>query len=116
MDRRQKKTRESIFAALCTLLSKKHYNQITVAEIIELANIGRATFYAHFETTRSKRLKKNTFSVDFRRIVHPLCSIVHPLYCLEIFNRHNHNHLHHNQNYRYRNRNHNHNHRRQRLQ
>ena len=50
MDRRQKKTRVSIFTAFCELLSKKHYNQITVGEIIERADIGRATFYAHFET------------------------------------------------------------------
>lgn len=50
MDRRQKKTREAIFDAFIELLSKKHYNQITVSEIIEKADIGRATFYAHFET------------------------------------------------------------------
>ena len=50
MDRRQKKTREAIFNAFTELLSKKHYNQITVGEIIEKADIGRATFYAHFET------------------------------------------------------------------
>ena len=50
MDRRQKKTRDSIFKSFITLLSKKHYNQITVGEIIEHANVGRATFYAHFET------------------------------------------------------------------
>lgn len=50
MDRRQKKTREAIFKAFTELLSKKHFNQITVGEILEKADIGRATFYAHFET------------------------------------------------------------------
>ena len=50
MDRRQRKTREAIFNAFTELLSKKHYSQITVGEIIEKADVGRATFYAHFET------------------------------------------------------------------
>ena len=50
MDRRQRKSREAIFQAFTELLSKKHYNQITVGEIIEKADVGRATFYAHFET------------------------------------------------------------------
>lgn len=50
MDRRQKKTRNSIFDAFIKLLSQKNYNDITVGEIIEGADIGRATFYAHFET------------------------------------------------------------------
>ena len=50
MDRRQKKTREAIFRAFIGLLSEKHYNRITVGEIIERADVGRATFYSHFET------------------------------------------------------------------
>lgn len=50
MDRRQKKSRNAIFMAFADLLNEKNYNQITVGEIIERADVGRATFYAHFET------------------------------------------------------------------
>lgn len=50
MDRRQRKTRDAIFKAFTSLLSRKGFEQITVGEIIELADIGRATFYAHFES------------------------------------------------------------------
>lgn len=50
MDRRQRKTREAIFKAFTELLSVKGFNQITVGEIIDKADVGRATFYSHFET------------------------------------------------------------------
>jgi AcrR family transcriptional regulator len=50
IDRRIGKTRQVIQDALFTLMQEKQYNKITIQEIIDRANVGRSTFYSHFET------------------------------------------------------------------
>ena len=50
LDRRQRKTRAAIYRAFESLMAEMHYSAVTVVQIIERADIGRSTFYAHFET------------------------------------------------------------------
>ncbi len=73
MDRRQRKTREAIFSAFLSLLSQKDFSQITVGEIIDKADVGRATFYAHFPTKDFllKELCEDLFCHIFDDAEHP---------------------------------------------
>lgn len=47
-DRRVKKTRQALQEALIELILEKGYEGITVQHVLDRANVGRSTFYAHF--------------------------------------------------------------------
>lgn len=48
-DRRVQRTRQALRDALVTLMLEKSYEKIVVQEIIDRANVGRATFYNHYQ-------------------------------------------------------------------
>lgn len=49
MDRRIQKTRKALTEALIQLILEKGYEQVTVQDILDRANVGRSTFYLHYE-------------------------------------------------------------------
>jgi len=48
VDRRVRRTRELLQRALLSLIQERGYDRITVQDIIDRADIGRSTFYAHY--------------------------------------------------------------------
>jgi AcrR family transcriptional regulator len=49
VDRRVQRTRQLLNDALMSLIVEKGYDSITVQNIIDRANLGRSTFYAHYQ-------------------------------------------------------------------
>jgi len=47
--RRNQKTIQLLQNALAELIAEKAYDDITIQEILDRANVGRSTFYTHFE-------------------------------------------------------------------
>lgn len=62
-DRRIDRTVSSLRKALTELILEKHYDLITVQDIIDRANVGRSTFYTHF------RDKEDVLIGDWKRIL-----------------------------------------------
>jgi len=48
-DRRVRRTQNLLHRALILLVLEKNYDSITIQEILDRADIGRSTFYAHFK-------------------------------------------------------------------
>ena len=65
-DRRSQRTRHLLGEALVTLIREKDYNTITVSDIIERADVGRSTFYAHY------RDKDSLFVGELDRVIEVL--------------------------------------------
>ncbi|MDE2133667.1 MAG: TetR/AcrR family transcriptional regulator [Alphaproteobacteria bacterium] len=47
-DRRIQRTRQALHQALITLVLEKGYEAVSITDIVERANVGRSTFYAHY--------------------------------------------------------------------
>jgi AcrR family transcriptional regulator len=66
VDRRSQRTRQLLSAALLELMLEQRYDEITVQDIIDRANVGRSTFYAHYLD------KEDLLISDFTRVLDAL--------------------------------------------
>jgi AcrR family transcriptional regulator len=65
-DRRIQRTRKLLQDALLALILEKNYEDLTVQDVIDRANVGRSTFYAHFQDKEALLLSEfETFQTLF---------------------------------------------------
>src|SRR5688572_4934244 len=69
-DRRIQRTRHLLSQAFVQLMREKGYSAITVSDIIERANVGRSTFYSHYQD------KDDLFVHELDRVIEVLS---HPI-------------------------------------
>jgi AcrR family transcriptional regulator len=62
-DRRANRTKRSLSEALVELIHEKRFDDITVQDVIDRADVGRSTFYSHF------RDKEDLFQQDWERFL-----------------------------------------------
>lgn len=58
IDRRVRKTRQALREAMQVLMSEKGYDQVTIEELTEKADIGRTTFYLHYSAKQDLLLEQ----------------------------------------------------------
>ena len=69
-DRRFARTQESLLTAFRELILSRGYEAVTVSDVVERANVGRSTFYEHYEH------KEDLFRQSLLAIVPPLADAV----------------------------------------
>ena len=70
-DRRVQRTRALLLSALLDLIVEQGYEEITVQDIVDRANVGRSTFYAHFLDKRELLLTGEELDRQFRALAIP---------------------------------------------
>jgi AcrR family transcriptional regulator len=69
-DRRSQRTQQALMDALIALLADKRYDEISIIDIIDRANVGRSTFYAHYQTKDD--LLKSGFERALDMLIHQI--------------------------------------------
>jgi len=65
-DRRSRRTRQLLGNALVDLMMEKHFEMITVQDILDRADVGRSTFYAHYPD------KESLLMSQIEQVIHEL--------------------------------------------
>jgi AcrR family transcriptional regulator len=75
LDARMRYTQMVLKQSLLTLLKKKPINKVTVKEVCELAEVNRATFYAHYtDCFDLKQSMENELLESFEKALHYVSS------------------------------------------
>lgn len=72
IDRRIQRTRQLLHDALFLLIIEQGYEEVTIADITERANLGRTTFYLHYQD------KEDLLKTSIRALMHELQQDVEP--------------------------------------